>query len=427
MKAFKILGAFIFCMAFFSVNAQLNIKGKLKDQATNRATNKVYQGIDQGLNKVEDGVKNLFKKKKKTADGEQTEKQTDEKTTEEQKPENQDVKPATDTKPSLTAYSKFDFIPGEKVIFYDDFSQDNVGDFPALWFSNGSGEVVTLNNYPGKWLSINGRGCYYPEQDLKTSENFTIEYDMICRFNEGESFSVGCYIVSGNIKDPGEGGAIPGVAGVKTTITPWDLSFSGYANGNYTIDGSNKYEIKPGEKIHVSYWIQKQRMRIYFNEQKVIDAPRAIPAGNKYNIIRFEIDESRPLIANFRVAAGLPDTRNKLITEGKLVTYGIYFDVNKDEVKPESYGTLKEIAGILNEVPDVKVKIFGHTDSDGDDAKNMDLSKRRAASVKAELVKSFGVKADQLTTDGLGETKPVAPNDTPVNKALNRRVEFIKL
>jgi outer membrane protein OmpA-like peptidoglycan-associated protein len=115
------------------------------------------------------------------------------------------------------------------------------------------------------------------------------------------------------------------------------------------------------------------------------------------------------------------------MTEGRLVTYGIYFDVNKDVVKPESYGTLKVIAGILNEVPDVKIKIFGHTDSDGDDAKNMDLSKRRATSVKNELIKSFGVKANQLETDGLGETKPIAPNDTPVNKALNRRVEFIKL
>jgi outer membrane protein OmpA-like peptidoglycan-associated protein len=153
-----------------------------------------------------------------------------------------------------------------------------------------------------------------------------------------------------------------------------------------------------------------------------------MPVGYKYNMLRFEMGgETKPYIANFRVAAGLPDTRNKLITEGKLVTYGIYFDVNKDVVKPESYGTLKEIAGILNEVPDVKVKIFGHTDADGEDAKNMDLSKRRAASVKNELVKSFGVNGDRLETDGLGETKPVAPNDTPVNKALNRRVEFIKL
>ena len=109
------------------------------------------------------------------------------------------------------------------------------------------------------------------------------------------------------------------------------------------------------------------------------------------------------------------------------MTYGIYFDVNKDVVKPESYGTLKEIAAILNEVPDVQVKIVGHTDADGADAANLDLSKRRAESVKAELVKSFGVNGDRLATDGMGESQPVAPNDSPVNKALNRRVEFIKL
>jgi len=133
------------------------------------------------------------------------------------------------------------------------------------------------------------------------------------------------------------------------------------------------------------------------------------------------------MISNMRIAVGAPDTRNKLMTEGKLVTYGIYFDVNKDVVKPESYGTLKEIATILNEVPDVKVKILGHTDADGQDAANLDLSKRRAASVKAELVKSFGVKEDRLETDGMGESQPVAPNDIPVNKALNRRVEFVKL
>ena len=132
------------------------------------------------------------------------------------------------------------------------------------------------------------------------------------------------------------------------------------------------------------------------------------------------------MVSNIRVAIGAPDTRNKLMTEGKLVTYGIYFDVNKDIVKPESFGTLKDIAAVLNEVPDVKVKIVGHTDSDGADATNLDLSKRRAASVKAELAKSFNVNGDRLITDGMGETQPVASNDTPVNKALNRRVEFIK-
>jgi outer membrane protein OmpA-like peptidoglycan-associated protein len=132
------------------------------------------------------------------------------------------------------------------------------------------------------------------------------------------------------------------------------------------------------------------------------------------------------MISNVRVAVGAPDTRNKLITEGKLVTYGIYFDVNKDIVKPESYGTLKEIATVLQENPDVRVKIVGHTDSDGADASNLDLSKRRGASVKNELVKTFGIDASRLESDGMGEGQPVAPNDTPANKALNRRVELIK-
>ena len=63
-------------------------------------------------------------------------------------------------------------------------------------------------------------------------------------------------------------------------------------------------------------------------------------------MVRF--DRGTTMFTNFRIATGLPDMRNKLMTEGKLVTYGIYFDVNKDVVKPESYGTLKEIATILN-------------------------------------------------------------------------------
>jgi len=133
------------------------------------------------------------------------------------------------------------------------------------------------------------------------------------------------------------------------------------------------------------------------------------------------------MVSNIRIAVGAPDMRNKLITEGKLVTYGIYFDVNKDVVKPESFGTLKEIAKVLTENPGVRVKIIGHTDGDGADAANLDLSKRRGASVKNELVKSFGIDASRLESDGMGKSQPVAPNDSPVNKDLNRRVEFIKL
>lgn len=425
MKTKVTLLAFAALMLFsIQTNAQGYVLGKIKSAATNRIDQKIDESINNGLDSITEGENGIFtnKKKKQATTGQKPQNENEN----EQEPVAAPAAKQTSA-PTLQAYSKFDFIPGEKVIFFDDFSQDAVGDFPALWFSNGSGEVVTLNNYPGKWLAIMGDGCYYPERDLATTENFTAEFDMICNFEEGNNFPVGFYLVSGNISDPNEGGAIPGVAGVKTTFSPWDIAYAGYKDGVYTIDGKNEYPFKPGEKVHLSYWIQKQRLRVYINEKKVIDAPRAIPAGFKYNILRFEVSDSKPLISNFRVAAGLPDTRNKLITEGKLVTYGIYFDVNKDVVKPESYGTLKDIAATLNEVPDLKVKIVGHTDSDGADAANLDLSKRRAASVKNELVKSFGVKGDRLITDGMGESQGIAPNDTPANKAINRRVEFLKM
>jgi outer membrane protein OmpA-like peptidoglycan-associated protein len=167
---------------------------------------------------------------------------------------------------------------------------------------------------------------------------------------------------------------------------------------------------------------------VYHQGKKALDGPTALPENGKYNRLRFWSGEyNHPFISNLKISTASPDMRNKLLTDGKLVSYGIYFDVNKDVIKPESYGTLKGIAAILNEVPDIKVKIVGHTDNDGADAANLDLSKRRAASVKAELAKSFGVNAERIVTDGMGESQPVAPNDTPVNKALNRRVEFIKL
>ncbi|HZK93534.1 MAG TPA: OmpA family protein [Prolixibacteraceae bacterium] len=338
----------------------------------------------------------------------------------------------TSVKPTLQSFSKYDFIPGAKVIFYDDFADTGVGDFPPNWNTNASGEVVTTNLYPGNWFKMIGSGCIALEEGLKLPDNYTIEYDVITFPNEegNTAFEFGFYLYSAeNPKDLNEGGAVPGLNGGIKMSFGYRGTYSAYDETGYTINGEKEDAVMDaGKKYRLSFWIQKTRLRVYLDQAKIFDLPRVFKQGFQSNQMRFELWESgNPMITNFRVAAGLPDTRNKLITEGKLVTYGIYFDVNKDVVKPESYGTLKEIAAVLNEVPDVKVKIVGHTDADGDDAKNMDLSKRRAASVKAELVKSFGVNADRLQTDGMGESQPVAKNDTPVNKALNRRVEFIKL
>lgn len=137
-------------------------------------------------------------------------------------------------------------------------------------------------------------------------------------------------------------------------------------------------------------------------------------------------EKDRYLVNNIKLAVGAPDTRNKLITEGKFVTRGILFDVNSDKIKPESYGVLKDIATVLNENPDVKVKIIGHTDADGKDADNLTLSQQRAASVKNALVNDFKVNDSRMQTDGKGESQPVDKNDNAAGKANNRRVEFIK-
>jgi outer membrane protein OmpA-like peptidoglycan-associated protein len=340
--------------------------------------------------------------------------------------------PTVQEKPSMQTYSKYDFVPGEKVIFYDDFTETSVGDFPANWNSNASGEVVTTNLYPGNWFKMNGSGGIVIDGGLKLPENFTVEYDVISYPVEEDNtnYEFGFYMYSSqNVKDLNEGGAVPGLNGGVKMSFGFRATYSAYNTEGYTMNGEKDDAVmEAGKKYRLSFWVQKTRLRVYLDQVKIFDLPKVFEPSLKINMMRFELWESgNPMISNFRVAAGLPDMRNKLLTEGKLVSYGIYFDVNKDVVKPESNGTLKEIAKILNEVPDVKVKIVGHTDSDGADAANLDLSKRRAASVKTELVKNFGVNGDRLLTDGMGESQPVAPNDTPANKALNRRVEFIKM
>jgi OmpA-OmpF porin, OOP family len=195
------------------------------------------------------------------------------------------------------------------------------------------------------------------------------------------------------------------------------------------MDRLQKIPVLAEEVNHVIIWVQKRRVRIYHQGAKTLDVPTNLHQGIILNRFRFSgwNSNSLPMISNFKITTASPDNRSKLITEGKLVTYGITFDVNKADIKPESYGTLKNIADILKENAAVRVIITGHTDSDGDDALNLDLSKRRAEAVKNELSESFAIDASRMETEGAGESKPLAPNDTPANKAQNRRVEFVKI
>ena len=428
MKTTQIFLMLFLCLVFINLNAQIDIEKKVENQANNKANKNVDQTISKGLNTVEDGVKGLFKKKKPAPPVVQkSAKDTLSKGQNQKGPQ-----VAASAKSSLTAYSKYDFVPGDKVLLFEDFSQDAVGDFPALWTTDVAGEINTLNIAPGNWFNLKStEGTYWFMKDIDFPKNFIIEFDIVPK-KGGARYAADLVLFGEGSHSEMDKNGDPGNCGIHLTIakTLWDTK--GYKKGsNEKLTGSSSLYLVQEEKVnHVIVWVQNRRVRIYHQGGKVLDMPTNIYEGSKFSRMCFKLyrgASSGSYLSNIKITTAAPDTRNKLLTEGKLITYGIYFDVNKDEVKPESYGTLRDIATILNEVPDVKVKIVGHTDSDGADAANLDLSKRRAASVKAELASSFGVNGDRLVTDGMGENQPVAPNDSPVNKALNRRVEFIKL
>ena len=327
--------------------------------------------------------------------------------------------------------SKFDFIPGEKVVFYDDFTNESIGDFPANWNTNGSGEIVTSGKMDGRWLKITKQGYLIPEVKENFTENYTVEFDIFSLEPfQGQLFATTIYLLSADLLNP-QGGAQPGKAGLRIRLENERVAWNNWSEIREWAgdEGVAAYTFDSDQKFHLAFWFQKQRVRLYINNSKVLDLPRGLNAGYTYNVFRIdsESEEIIPMIANYRMAVGLPDMRNKLLTEGKLISYGILFDVNSDKLKAESQPVIKEIGTVLKDNPTVKIKIIGHTDSDGQDAANLELSKRRSQSVKNELVETYKIDAGRIETDGKGESQPLAPNDLAINKAKNRRVEFIKL
>ncbi len=423
-----------------SFNSQAQILKKIIDKTKQKTEQKISEKIsnkvsDAASTPIDDATIIKEENKKKT--------NTKSKSTTDQSPSKSES-----SKKSLSTYSKFDFIPGEKIIFFEDFSQDKIGDFPDKWNTNASADLVKIDGEEGKWLQINKKGRFLPESIKNLPENFTLEFDLIC--NEGFSFysnPLSIMLLSGGVSNKEfEYRFIDYTkrSGVLYKLHPHNAGGTGgsvhidtYENGNNIISNEIKtqqFNSKNGNtKIRVSVWRQKNRIRIYLNEDKVFDLPRAFATGKDYNFAMFELagdmsgKNDQYLLSNIKLAIGSPDTRNKLITEGKFVTTGILFEVNSDKIQPSSFSILKDIASVLKENPGVNIKIVGHTDSDGDDKTNMELSKKRAASVKDALIKEFAISANRIETDGMGEKKPVTNNNSPEAKANNRRVEFIKI
>jgi outer membrane protein OmpA-like peptidoglycan-associated protein len=137
-------------------------------------------------------------------------------------------------------------------------------------------------------------------------------------------------------------------------------------------------------------------------------------------------DENPILVGPMRIAAGGLDLYDRLERDGRAATHGILFTTGSDVIRPESTPTLTEIGAMLKRYSDLQLTIEGHTDSQGEEGYNQELSDRRARAVKAYLVETYGVNAGRLDTAGFGEGRPVADNGSPEGRAQNRRVELVR-
>ncbi len=134
-------------------------------------------------------------------------------------------------------------------------------------------------------------------------------------------------------------------------------------------------------------------------------------------------EDKCPEVAGTRANKGCPEVSAETNKIFKEALQGIQFDFDKATIKPQSYPILQKVVTVMNENPAYNLVINGHTDSKGSDAYNLDLSKRRAASVMQYLIDK-GISASRLTSNGYGESRPVADNKTKKGQYLNRRVEF---
>ena len=419
----KIFLLFVLPLLVISTNGQIlkKIAGRAKNKAESNANNKVNNGVDK---KVDDAMDPKKGDKKS-----ETETNASDTTVKNNKPE-----PAA---ANIKAYSKFDFVPGEKVIGFEDFSTGNIGDFPAGWNTNASGEIVTIDGKAGRWLKFTKPGEFVPELTENYPDDFTLEFDLLHGIPTRGASITFCLAELSKLSQPQAWPYANNQLNIElaTANTGNETGLSRYSTRKTSVSESGNQITTPilsdlYNPLHISIWRQKERVRMYCNQEKIWDIPKALAKDAKLNALIFAMSYaeavSQHYITNIRLAVGAPDTRNKMLA-GKWVTHGILFDVNSANIKPESYGTLKEMANVLKENPDLKVKIVGHTDADGNDAANLDLSKRRAASVKTALAKEFGIDESRMETDGKGESEPIDKNDNPAGKANNRRVEFIKI
>lgn len=308
------------------------------------------------------------------------------------------------------AWVNYDFTPGTRPLFVEDFTRDNVGDFPRrLEFGDGNMEVaewqgtrlLRATSTPAKF------SIALPEQ---LPERFTVEFDattppsniwIVLRFADGAADVVQFRLLN----DKGQGGV--------------------YGTAHPTVGSAPG--MQAGEMFRVRIMADGRYVKVYMNDTRVANIPNAeLGRSNKISIEFAAREDAPTYLGNISVMAGGKKLYDELSASGRVATQGIYFDTGSDKIRPESSPTLKEIAQMLTEHPDLKLTIEGHTDNVGAAATNQTLSERRAEAVKQALITVYKIDGARLMAGGFGASKPAMSNDTPEGRQANRRVELVK-
>lgn len=425
-KLVLILSALLFLIGTTDVQAQWGKKllkkaGESAKRATERnVEKKIDKAVDKTFDSAEDAVTgkgNDSKSEKKTNAGVQGDAEAKDDGGEAIQEQPQQAKLSAEM-----AYAKSDFVAGDEIIFEDDLSGEQMGEFPSQWdLLHGNAEVASIDGVKCINLEAGTSATIAPlMKDMKNylPDVFTIEFDYwVNNYTETRKIPSQNYTLNLYDKD---GRSVMRLQFAEGNVY-WSYTSASGDNRNGNI--SQKEKIDSWSHMAVSF--NKRAFKAYINGIRVVNVPSmAIPANMK--IYNTSWRDHRTLITNIRIAKGAVPLYDRMLTDGKFITYGITFDVGKSTIKPESMGEINRIVTLMKENPDLKFSVEGHTDSTGNEASNLTLSEARSKAIVDKLIE-LGIATDRLTASGKGQSSPIADNGTDEGRAKNRRVEFVKL
>ncbi len=397
---FGIFGLFLFS----PINSEAQILKKLKRKVERKIERKVDKEIDKSIDKKEEDkeVDGTQGEKKKEKEGEVQVDGSGQQTTE--------VSELT------LNWSKYDFVPGDKVIYEDNLEGEENGEFPSRWdLQRGNVEIAEFGGEP-VIMFRDGAPVIMPYIKKAIEDYlpdvFTIEFDLYC----GTDNFVTYLYDRKNQK-----------AGSPTGFTYLNIKYNKMEFGRSSSRLPEEKNLAKRRWIHVAIAYTNGKLKAYIDETRLINIPRLDfnPKGLSFHCYHARNDNPY-YVKNIRIAEGGVKFYDRMMQDGKIIANGIRFDVNKATIRPESMGIINEIYDLMSEHSDITFSVEGHTDSDGNAEFNQKLSEDRAEAVLNQLV-SMGIQEDRLDSKGFGETKPIDNNSMAEGKANNRRVEFVKI